>query len=82
MVRKPTAASSLVGQHIRDRRAQCQMTSDQLAVAAGVDAANMRSYENGRSIMNLRTLTRIAEALDTEPGALLAGLRSEMFDGE
>ena len=32
-------------------------------------------------MMNVRSLVRIAEALDVEPGELLAGVDSEMFTG-
>lgn len=56
------------------------MTVDKLAVAAEVDSSNMRAYENGRSTPGLRTLIRIAVALDVEPGALLHGVTPGMFD--
>lgn len=58
------------------------MTVDQLAVGSNIDSSNVRSYEAGRAMMNLRSLIRIAEALDVDPGALLEGLSSEMFTGK
>lgn len=55
------------------------MTVDQLAVASNIDSSNVRSYEAGRAMMNLRSLIRLAEALSVDPGELLEGLSSEMF---
>lgn len=55
------------------------MTQDQLAVKAGIDSSNIRSYESGRAMMNISSLVRIAEALEVEPGELLEGVTSEMF---
>jgi len=55
------------------------MTVDQLAVASGIDSSNVRSYEAGRAMMNLRSLVRIAEALGVSPGDLLEGVSSELF---
>ncbi len=55
------------------------MTQDQLAVASEIDSSNIRSYENGRAMMNVSSLVRIAEALETTAGDLLDGVTSGMF---
>lgn len=55
------------------------MTQDELAVQSHIDSSNIRSYESGRSMMNVHSLVRIAEALKVEPGDLLEGVTSEMF---
>lgn len=55
------------------------MTQDQLAVASDIDSSNIRSYENGRAMMNVFSLVRIAEALEVTPGELLEGVRSDQF---
>lgn len=55
------------------------MTQDELAVQSHIDSSNIRSYESGRSMMNVHSLVRIAEALNVEPGDLLEGVTSEMF---
>lgn len=57
------------------------MTVDELAVASRIDSSNIRSYEAGRALMNVRSLVRIAEALKVDPGVLLDGVASEMFVG-
>lgn len=60
-------------------RQRLVMTQDQLAVKAGIDSSNIRSYESGRAMMNVYSLVRISEALDVEPGDLLDGVASDMF---
>lgn len=56
------------------------MTQDQLAVNADIDSSNIRSYESGSAMMNVRSLVRIATALDVPPGELIDELTPEMFD--
>ena len=56
------------------------MTVDQLAVASRIDSSNIRSYESGRAMMNVHSLVRIAEALQVDPGELLDGATSDMFE--
>ena len=58
------------------------MSVDQLAVASRIDSSNIRGYEAGRGLMNVQSLVRIAEALEVDPGVLLAGVTSEMFTRE
>jgi len=58
------------------------MTQDQLAVAADIDSSNIRSYESGRAMMNVRSLVRIATALEVTPGELIDELTPEMFDSQ
>jgi transcriptional regulator with XRE-family HTH domain len=55
------------------------MTRDQLAVASSIHSSNIRSYESGRSLMNVQSLVRIAEALDVDAGELLSGVTGDMF---
>lgn len=58
------------------------MTQDQLAVASDIDSSNIRSYESGRAMMNVRSLVRIADALGVLPGDLIDGVTPEMFDAQ
>lgn len=82
MARTSSAASVHLGSALRDRRQQRGLTVDQLAAASGIDSSNVRSYENGRAMMNVGTLVRLAETLETDPGALLSGVTSSMFDDQ
>lgn len=79
MPRVPSSAAVHVGSRIAAFRQRLVMTQDQLAVSAGIDSSNIRSYESGRAMMNISSLVRIAEALEVEPGELLEGITSEMF---
>jgi transcriptional regulator with XRE-family HTH domain len=80
MPRVPSAAAALVGTRIAHFRARRGMTQDQLAVNADIDSSNIRSYESGRAMMNVRSLVRIATALDVPPGELIDELTPERFD--
>lgn len=80
MPRIASLAAAQIGRRITEFRKAKSLTVDQLAVAARIDSSNIRSYEAGRAMMNVRTLIRIAQALDVDPGALLEGVTAEMFD--
>lgn len=80
MARVPSPAAVLIGSRIAERRQALKLKVDQLAVRADIDSSNVRGYEAGRATMSLRTLVRIAEALEISPGELIDGVRSEMFD--
>nr|WP_029150073.1 helix-turn-helix transcriptional regulator [Microbacterium indicum] len=79
MPRVPSAAAQHIGELIRGQRTRMGLTQDELAVRAGIDSANVRTYENGRALMNLFTLVRVADALALEPGELLDGITPSMF---
>lgn len=77
--RVSSAAAAYVGERIAEIRRRQTKTQDQLAVEANIDSSNIRSYESGRSMMNIHSLVRIAAALGVEPGDLIDGLTPEMF---
>ena len=79
MPRVPSNAAALIGQRIADQRRRLALTQDQIAAASGIDSSNIRAYETGRATPSIQSLTRIAEALNCEPGALLEGLTSDLF---
>ena len=81
MPRNSSPAAVQIGSNIANARKALSMTVDQLAVASRIDSSNIRSYEAGRAMMNVRSLVRIAEALNVDPGVLLDGVASEMFAG-
>ncbi|MFB7252544.1 helix-turn-helix domain-containing protein [Microbacterium sp. NPDC056234] len=82
MPRTPSAAAAQIGARITASRTARSMTVDQLAVASRIDSSNIRSYESGRAMMNVHSLVRIAEALNVDPGELLDGVVSDMFERE
>ncbi len=79
MPRVASEAAKTVGDKIRQLREGRKWTQEQLAERSQIDPANIRSYETGRSLMNLSSLVRIATALDVEPGFLVEGLTPDMF---
>jgi len=72
-------AAAYIGKRIAEQRGLAGFTQDQLAVAASIDSSNLRAYESGRSMPNIRLLVRIATALGIEPGVFLRGLTPEVF---
>lgn len=82
MPRVPSAAAAHVGAQIVHFRTRQGMTQDQLAVASDIDSSNIRSYESGRAMMNVRSLVRIADALGVLPGDLIDGVTPDMFDAQ
>ena len=79
MPRVASDAAAHVGQRMAARRLQIGSTQDQVAAQSGIDSSNIRAYENGRAMPSLHSLIRIAEALDVDPGVLIAGMTSDLF---
>ena len=82
MSRVASDAAAFVGNLILDHRVRVGMTQDDLASASGIDSANIRAHEKGRSMPSIQTLVRIASALGIAPGKLVEGLTLELFDLE
>jgi len=66
----PTFARD-VGAAIRRRRREIGMTGKDLAARTGVSAAFITQLEQGRSLISLPRLYRLAEVLETTPNSLL-----------
>jgi transcriptional regulator with XRE-family HTH domain len=77
--RVPSYAAAYIGERIVEERLRLALTQDQLAAASGIDSANIRAHEKGRSMPSILTLVRLATALNVEPGALLEGLTLDHF---
>jgi transcriptional regulator with XRE-family HTH domain len=65
----PTSIETLIGQRIRMLRTQRDVTLDQLAGEVRLTKGQLSRIENGKVSSPVSTLTRIAAALGTEPGA-------------
>ena len=63
---------SVLGQSIRARRAELQMTQQVLAQRVGVSQSCIANIEAGRRAADLDILARIAAALRTTASALLS----------
>jgi len=53
---------------IREKRAQMGVTQVQLAALAGMDPATLNRIEQGKANPNLKTIERLADALEVEVG--------------
>lgn len=79
MARVPSAAAARIGQRILRARTDMSWTADELAVESGIDSASIRSYENGRAMLSVKTLIQIARTLDKDPGWFLEEVKIEEF---
>ncbi|MGO3319751.1 MAG: helix-turn-helix domain-containing protein [Microbacterium gubbeenense] len=82
MPRVASAAAAHVGAQIAHFRTWQGMTQDHLRIASDIDSSNIRSYESGRAMMNVRSLVRIADALGVLPGDLIDGVSPGLFDAQ
>lgn len=82
MARTPSLAAARIGARIADLRKAQGLSVDGLAYKSGIDSSNIRAYEAGRAMMNIRSLVRIASSLGIEAGVLLEGRAPEMFETE
>ena len=70
-------AHSELGRRISDARLRLDVTQQEAAGVAGINAANFAKIERGQGNPGFETLIRIATALDIDPGSLLAGLHAD-----
>ncbi len=63
--RDPTRTDKLVGQRIRARRIELEMSQPALAEHAGVTFQQLQKYENGKNRISAGRLNEIAKALGT-----------------
>jgi transcriptional regulator with XRE-family HTH domain len=70
------APAARFGVNLRAARHRVGISQETLAADAQVDRAAISIFEHGRRDPNLRTLLRLARALDIPPGALLHGVEA------
>jgi transcriptional regulator with XRE-family HTH domain len=61
-----------LGKHIRTLRATNNLSIEEIAFKAGIDAQNLRKYELGKQEMKVSMLKRIANAFKMTASELLA----------
>lgn len=61
-----------LGQVIRARRLELELSQEALAHLAGIDRSHMGKIERGERNVTLLNIERIADALKIAPSALLA----------
>jgi transcriptional regulator with XRE-family HTH domain len=68
------SAAQRFGANVKKVRKAREMTQEKLGLAADLDAAVISRIEAGQREPRVKNIVRIAQALDTEPGDLFAGL--------
>ncbi len=68
MIEAPRSVEVQIGQRIRARRGERNITLDQLAADVKLTKGQLSKIENGKVSSPVSTLTRIAVALAVEPG--------------
>ena len=69
-----TAESVAFGQRLRELRAECSVSQDTLALAAGIHPTAIGRFERGNREPRLRSILRLAEGLGVRPGRLVDDL--------
>lgn len=59
------------GKHLRELRNKNNLSIEEIAFKAGIDAQNLRKYELGKQEMKISMLKRIADAFEVTPSELL-----------
>jgi transcriptional regulator with XRE-family HTH domain len=67
-------AAEVFGRRVREARIALGMSQEQIAGLADMHVTNYGRVERGEANSELHTIVRLATALDTDPGELLAGL--------
>lgn len=70
-------AHAELGRRISAARLSLDVTQQEAAGVAGINAANFAKIERGTGNPSVDTLIRIATALDVDPGTLIAGLHAD-----
>jgi transcriptional regulator with XRE-family HTH domain len=73
----PDLVLDQIGLRIVKRRQELGLMQKALAEAIGMQAANLSQIEKGKQNVTIRTLCKIAEALGTTVGELVAGSRDD-----
>ena len=71
---------TVIGRRIKNIRLEQNLKQEELADKIDVSVAFMSRVERGRSQVNLKRLTQIAEVLNVSPGYLLTGSNTTSKD--
>lgn len=73
----PDLLLNQIGMRILRRRQELGITQKALAVATGMQPTNVAQIEHGERNLTVRTLCKLAEALQTTVGELVTGTRTQ-----
>ncbi|HKF21369.1 MAG TPA: helix-turn-helix transcriptional regulator [Candidatus Angelobacter sp.] len=72
--RQPTPLTRKLGRRIESLRKECGWDQADLSAHTGIERGHISEIENGKRMINLATLQKLARALDTTMAQLLKGL--------
>ena len=70
-----TPLQEALAERVKARRDELDLSQDAFAHGRGIDRTYLAALESGRRNPTLRTLARLAKALDVDLGDLLQGLQ-------
>ena len=73
------SSPNAIGRNIKAVRTEKGMTQNDVYKATGISTSQLSSYENGKQMIGLSTLAKIASALGTSIDRLYFGAPSEAF---
>lgn len=76
------STAAAIGRNIQTVRAEKGMTQRDVYEATGISTSQLSSYENGKQMIGLVTLAKLATALGTSIDRLYFGVPSEAFLNE
>ncbi|MCB9408678.1 MAG: helix-turn-helix transcriptional regulator [Mycolicibacterium sp.] len=62
------------GERVRRRRLELGLSQEAAAVRCGIHWTQLGKVERGQRSLRLETIVKIADGLDSDPGALVGGL--------
>lgn len=72
-------AAQIIGERIRDARLALGISMEDLSELAEVSLTSVGKIERGVQSPTAETLTRLATALEIDPGSVLSGLAADDF---
>ena len=67
----------IIGERIKEKRIEKQLTQEALATELKISVAFLSRIERGRTQINLKRLTQVAQILGVSTGYLLSGCEEE-----
>ncbi|WP_221177314.1 helix-turn-helix domain-containing protein [Nocardioides marmoriginsengisoli] len=68
--------SRIFGERVRERRTELALSQERLAEGTSLHWSVIGRIERGQSNLTLANIVKLSEALEIDPGKLVAGLRS------
>ncbi len=74
---KKASAQEIFGSRVRQERRDQGYSQERFAAACGIDRSYMGQIERGEKNATLKTILRISDTLEINPGVLVDGLQGD-----